>query len=99
MDTTTALVLGGLVVVMLANALARRTGLPASVLLVVAGIGYGFLPGPNLELDPEGVLALVIPPLLYAAALQSSLTALRSHAREVAGLSVGLVLVTAFAVG
>jgi monovalent cation/hydrogen antiporter len=99
MVVTTALVLGGLVVVLLANALARRSGLPSSVLLVVAGIGYGFLPGPNLELDPHVVLALVIPPLLYAAALQSSLTALRGHAREVGGLSVGLVLATAVAVG
>ena len=99
MLVTMALVLGGLVVVMGATVVARRTGLPAAVLMVVAGVGYGFLPGPNLELDSEVVLALVIPPLLYAAALQSSLTALRGHAREVGGLSVGLVLATALAVG
>ncbi|MGS2616301.1 Na+/H+ antiporter [Micromonospora sp. LZ34] len=94
-----ALVLGGLVVVMVANAVAHRSGLPASVLLVLAGIGYGYLPGPNLTLDPEVVLYLVIPPLLYAAALQSSLTALRNNARTVVGLSVVLVLITALAVG
>jgi CPA1 family monovalent cation:H+ antiporter len=69
------------------------------VLLVLAGIGYGFLPGPNLALDPEVVLNLVIPPLLYAAALQSSFLALRSSLRVVLSLSVGLVLATALAVG
>jgi monovalent cation/hydrogen antiporter len=94
-----ALVLGGLVVVIVARALAHRSGLPASVLLVLAGIVYGFLPGPNLTLEPEVVLNLVIPPLLYAAALQSSFLALRSNARAVLGLSVGLVLATALAVG
>ncbi|KAB1139690.1 Na+/H+ antiporter [Micromonospora sp. DT46] len=99
MGELVALALGGLVVVVLTNAVARRTHLPASVLLVLAGVGYGYLPGPNLELDPEVVLYLVIPPLLYGAALQSSLTALRRNARTVIGLSVALVLVTALAVG
>lgn len=94
-----ALVLGGLAVVMAVNLLAGRTGLPAAVLLVVAGVVYGLLPGPNVELHPELVLVLVIPPLLYAAALNSSLLALRDSARTIGGLSVGLVLVTALAVG
>src|SRR4051812_35010549 len=93
------LMLAGLLVVMLAHGVARRTGVPASVLLVLVGLLYGFLPGPNLHLDPEVVLVVVIPPLLYAAALNSSLVALRGSARTVIGLSVGLVLATAFAVG
>lgn len=101
MIATLALVLGGLVVVMVTHALADRLGLPAPVLLVAAGIGYGYLPlpGHNLALDPEVVLYLIIPPLLYAAALQSSLIALRRNARTVVGLSVFLVVVTALAVG
>ncbi|GAB3447159.1 Na+/H+ antiporter [Actinophytocola sediminis] len=101
MIATLALVLGGLAVVMVAHAVADRTGLPAPVLLVVAGIGYGYLPlpGANLELDPEVVLYLIIPPLLYAAALQSSLMGLRRNARVVIGLSVFLVIVTSLAVG
>jgi Na+/H+ antiporter len=94
-----ALLLGGLLVVMLAHVVARWTRIPASVLLVAVGLIYGFLPGPNLELDPELVLVVVIPPLLYAAALGSSLVALRGSARTVIGLSVGLVLATALAAG
>jgi Na+/H+ antiporter len=93
------LILGGLLVVMVAHVVARRTNVPASVLLVLVGLLYGFLPGPNLHLDPEVVLVVVIPPLLYAAALNSSLVALRGSARTVIGLSVGLVIATAFAVG
>ncbi|MCT2581914.1 Na+/H+ antiporter [Actinophytocola gossypii] len=101
MIETLALVLGGLVVVMATHALANRTGLPSSVLLVLAGIAYGYLPlpGANLALDPHVVLYLLIPPLLYAAALQSSLLELRKNARTVVGLSVFLVAVTALAVG
>ena len=93
------LLLGGLLVVMLAHVVARWSRIPASVLLVLVGLIYGFLPGPNLELDPELVLVVVIPPLLYAAALGSSLVALRGSARTVLGLSVGLVLATALAAG
>ena len=99
MAATIALALGGLVVLLAVTVLAGRTGLPSSVLLVVAGLAYGFLPGPNLGLDPEVVLMVVIPPLLYAAALESSLVALRGSARAVGGLSVGLVAATALAVG
>src|SRR5512138_440068 len=83
MVATIGFVLGGLLVVILANAAAHRTGLPASVLLVGAGVGYGYLPGPNLTLDPHVVLYVVIPPLLYAAALHSSLVALRRQVRVV----------------
>jgi monovalent cation/hydrogen antiporter len=96
---TVAVGLAGLAVVVMADMAARRIGVPDSIMLVVVGLVYGFLPGPNLQLDPDLVLVAVIPPLLYAAALNSSLVALRGSARAVGGLSVGLVLLTAIAVG
>jgi CPA1 family monovalent cation:H+ antiporter len=94
-----AFVLAGLAAVLIAHVLARRTGLPSAVLLVAAGGIYALLPGPNLTLDPQVVLVVVLPPLLFGAALNSSLVALRGDAVTIAGLSVGLVLVTAVAVG
>ena len=94
-----ALSLAGLALVVAANMLARRTGQPAAVLLVLVGLLYAVLPGPNLEVDPDVVLVGVLPPLLYATALNASLTALRGTARTVASMSVLLVLVTALAVG
>jgi Na+/H+ antiporter len=94
-----AFVLAGLAAVLVAHVVARRTGLPSAVLLVAAGGIYALLPGPNLTLDPQVVLVVVLPPLLFAAALNSSLVALRGDAVTIGGLSIGLVLVTAVLVG
>ncbi len=71
---------------------------PSAVLLVLIGLTYGFAPGHNVSLDPDVVLTLVIPPLLYSTALSASLLEIRSHLRVVGSLSVGLVLATTFAV-
>jgi CPA1 family monovalent cation:H+ antiporter len=79
--------------------LANKTGLPAAALLTVAGLVYALLPGPNLTLHPEIILDLVIPPLIYSAALDSSLLAIRKNLRVVISLSIGLVLVTALLTG
>jgi monovalent cation/hydrogen antiporter len=70
----------------------------AAALLPVIGIGYALLPGPNVTLDPDVVLTFVLP-LLYSAALDSSLLAIRRNLRTVASLSVLLVLLTALAIG
>ena len=90
--------LAGLVCLMLAQLLTKRYGVPSAVLLVAVGVTYGLLPGPNISLDPTLVITLVLPPLLYSAALQASLLEIRANLRAVGSLSVGLVLATAFAV-
>jgi Na+/H+ antiporter len=94
-----ALVIGGVAVIVALNLVARRTGLPAAALLVIAGLVYAALPGPNVTLSPHLLLQLVIPPLLYAAALNSSALALRRNRRTIASLSIGLVVATAVVVG
>src|SRR3954469_21173671 len=93
------LVLGGVAGIVGVHWVADRTGLPAAALLTLIGIAYAVLPGPNLPLQPELVLTLVLPPLLYSAALDSSLTALRRNLRTVVSLSVLLVLATALVIG
>jgi monovalent cation/hydrogen antiporter len=98
-ETVILLVLAAVAVIVAARWLAGRTGLPAAALLTVAGLVYALLPGPNLSLDPEIVLSVLIPPLLYSAALDSSLIAIRANIRTVVGLSVLLVLVTALVIG
>lgn len=92
-------VLAMLGVIVVVGAISHRIGLPDPVLLTVVGVVYALLPGPNLHLEPEVVLDVILPPLLYNAALGSSLLAIRSRLRSVVSLSVLLVLVTAFAVG
>jgi len=93
------LALAAVAVIVAVRGIAERTGLPAAALLTLVGIGYAFLPGPNVPLDPDLVLTLVIPPLLYSAALDSSLLAIRRNLRSVVSLSVLLVLVTALLIG
>ncbi|MGY1809878.1 Na+/H+ antiporter [Blastococcus sp. SYSU D00669] len=92
-------VLAAVAVVVVLHWVAEKTGLPEAALLTVAGIVYAFLPGPNVELHPHVVLTLVIPPLLYSAALDSSLLGIRRNLRTVVSLSVSLVLATALVVG
>jgi len=80
--------------------LARRLNMSEPLVLVVAGIGAGLIPGvPDYELEPEVVLYFVLPPLLFAAAWQSSVINFRQNIRPIGLLSVGLVLFTTFAVG
>ncbi|MFD3313232.1 Na+/H+ antiporter [Streptomyces sp. NPDC058656] len=79
---------------------ARRTPVPAPLLLVTAGLIVSYLPGvPEYTLDPHVVLPLVLPPLLYTAATDSSYLDLRAQLRPVALLSVGYVLFATLVVG
>ena len=92
-------VLCAIAVIVAVRWLAKRTGLPSAALLTIIGIIYAVLPGPNVLLQPELVLTLVLPPLLYNAALDASLIDIRRNMRTVISLSVLLVLVTALLVG
>ena len=89
-----------LVAGVLLSGLARHFNLAGPLALVVAGLTLGLIPGiPDVELDPELVLYVVLPPLLWSAGLESSSVALRRNIRPIALLAVGLPLATTFAVG
>ena len=94
-----AFVLAMVVVVVVARLVSGRLNVPYTIVLTICGLIYAVLPGPNLHLEPELILVLVIPPLLYSAALRSSLLAIKADWRPILSLSVVLVLVTSFAVG
>ena len=98
-QTILMLVLGAIGILVVVRWIADRTGLPAAALLTVLGIVYALLPGPNIGLDPDLVLTLVLPPLLYSAALDASLLAIRRNLRTVVSLSVLLVFGTALLIG
>ncbi|WP_375486265.1 Na+/H+ antiporter [uncultured Jatrophihabitans sp.] len=81
-------------------AVARRFGWPEPLLLVVVGIGLSFVPHVlEITLTPDIVLIGLLPPLLYAAALQTSLVDFRANRRPILLLSVGLVAFATLAVG
>jgi Na+/H+ antiporter len=78
---------------------ANRLRIPAPSLLVVAGVLVGLLPGvPAIQVTPDIVSLVVLPPLLFAAGEELPWRDLRAVGRQVATLSVGLVLVSAAAV-
>jgi len=86
--------------VTLVAGLARWRGLHAPLLLTAVGVGGSFLPFvPQVRLDPELVLVGLLPPLLYATAIRSSLIDFKTHWRAIGLLSVGLVAFTALGVG
>ncbi|GAA5163595.1 Na+/H+ antiporter [Amycolatopsis dongchuanensis] len=82
------------------TAVARRYNLSAPLLIVVVALAVSYLPGvPRIELEPELILTLVLPPLLYSTALDSSFAQFRAASRPIIALGVVLVVVTAFVVG
>ena len=91
-----ALSLSALAVVVIAvAALCRRFDLPAPLVLVALGAAASFLPFvPEVHLTSEVVLVGLLPPLLYAAALQTSLVDFNANRRAILLLSIGLVAFT-----
>ena len=87
--------LGLLLAVVVLAALAQRVGMAYPILLVLGGLALGFVPGlPAVELDPELVFLLFLPPLLYYEALFTSWRDFRFNLRPILLLAVGLVLMT-----
>jgi monovalent cation/hydrogen antiporter len=99
MGNSGELFLGLLVTVAGLSVVARWVRVPYPILLVLAGLGLGFVPGlPDVRLDPDLVLLLFLPALLYGAAFFTSLRELRAAWRPISLLAIGLVVLTIFAV-
>ena len=78
---------------------AERLRIPLAVALVLGGMALAFVPGVGtVELDPELVLALFLPPLLEASAYRTDWPAFRSNLRPILSLALGAVFFTAAAV-
>jgi CPA1 family monovalent cation:H+ antiporter len=81
------------------NAVANWLKVPYPIPLVIGGLVLGLIPGiPDIHLDPDLVLLVFLPPLLYASAFFADLRSLRADARVISLNAIGLVLVTAGAV-
>src|SRR4051812_51283 len=99
MDHLEAVIISVLVAVAGLSALATRVGVPYPILLVVGGLALGFVPGmPDVRLEPDLVLVVFLPPLLYSGAFFANLRELRADTRTITLLSTVLVAVTAAAV-
>ncbi|WP_099039523.1 Na+/H+ antiporter [Mycobacterium neglectum] len=95
-----ASLLAVLMLSILLAAVARRFDVSAPLALVIAGLLASNLPGlHDVVLEPELVLYVILPPLLWSAGTESSYVALRKNLRPISLLAVGLPLATTFAVG
>jgi monovalent cation/hydrogen antiporter len=93
-DALTA-VLAILVAIAILFEIARRIGVPYPTLFVVGGLGLAFVPGlPRIALEPDLVLLVFLPPLLFTAAVGTPIRELRTNLAPIVRLSFGLVLVT-----
>jgi monovalent cation/hydrogen antiporter len=92
-------VFGLFVMLVVIATLARRIQVPYPILLVLGGLVIGLMPGlPRVEPDPELVLLIFLPPLLYAAATATPVRELRENLQPISLLAFGLVLATIVAV-
>lgn len=78
-----------------ASAFAEKLKVPVPVLLIVVGMIAGFTPSmPAIELDPEIVMLIFLPPLLYDAAFNISAKDFKTNINTISTLSIGLVFIT-----
>ena len=99
MHETELLILGLCVAIPMLSVIAGLLDVPYPIVLVLGAIPLGYLPGvPHVELEPDLVLVIFLPPLLYVAAFFADLRSLRADARGLSLTSIGLVLVTTCAV-
>lgn len=100
--TTTELLLSGLGLLLAIGAgelLADRLRVSAPIVFALGGLGWALIPGASvIALDPDAVLSIIIPLLLYSAALRTGVRELKTAARALAWLSIGLVAATALVV-
>ncbi|MFL5844405.1 MAG: Na+/H+ antiporter [Solirubrobacteraceae bacterium] len=95
-----ALLLAGLLVAVAAMLIAAPgLRVPYPILLVLGGLGLGFIPGlPEVRINPDVILVGLLPPLLYGSAFFTPVGDMLANRRTIGWLSIGLVLTTTLAV-
>ncbi|MET1052305.1 MAG: sodium:proton antiporter [Mycetocola sp.] len=94
------LALFGIFAIVAVARFAPRVGVAAPLILVVVGIAVSFVPWvPAFDFPPELILSVVLPPILYSAAVNVPLVDFRRNLKAITGLSVLLVLVSALVSG
>src|SRR5450755_143089 len=99
MTSTIQILILLLAVVVAVAIIANRLKIPPAILLVITGVLLALVPGlPPLELSPELVLLLILPPVIYTSAFLMSWREFRFNLRPITLLSVGCVVFTTLVV-
>jgi monovalent cation/hydrogen antiporter len=88
-----------IVSIVAAGVFANKLGVASPLLLIVLGVGFSFIPGAPTTVPPEIILAGLLPPILYAAAINVPVMDFKRNFSSIFGLSVLLVIVSAFVTG
>ncbi|GAA4922850.1 sodium:proton antiporter [Nesterenkonia rhizosphaerae] len=100
MEELTLLAVAAVLIIVAATLFAQKHGIAAPVLLVLIGIGCSFIPGtPEVLVEPEWILMVVLPPILYSASVNVPITDFRRNLGSITVLSVFLVIGSAVATG
>lgn len=100
MDQALTIVVLAVVAIALVTMVGNRLGVASPLLLLAVGGVVGLMPFvPAIEVEPEWILAGVLPPLLYSAAVSMPAIEFRRELRAISGLSVVLVLASALVLG
>jgi CPA1 family monovalent cation:H+ antiporter len=98
-STTIEIILLLMIAATVLAVIARRLAIPYPVLLVLGGLGLGFIPGlPVVALEPDVVFLLFLPPILFGAGYFTSIRDLKANLPAIGLLAVGLVLFTTIVV-
>ncbi|MBE1465250.1 Na+/H+ antiporter [Kibdelosporangium phytohabitans] len=82
------------------TAVAHRRGMQSSLVVVIFAAAVSFIPGvPRFELEAELILSVVLPPLLYSAALNFSFPTFTRNLQPILALGVGMVVISTLATG
>jgi monovalent cation/hydrogen antiporter len=93
------LIISLLFIVSMLTMLSQKIGVSYPIFLVIAGLLISFVPGmPHLQMEPDLIFLIFLPPLLYEAAWNTSWKDFWSLKRPILLLSIGLVIFTATAV-
>src|ERR1700678_1370540 len=88
-----------LAVISVVGLIAKRLKIPPAILLVITGVGLALIPDlPTLELAPDLVLVLVLPPIIYWDAVKMSWNEFRFNLRAITLLAIGAVVFTTVAI-
>lgn len=78
------------------SAISDKINIPYPVLLIIAGMTVGFIPSiPEVQLNPEVVFLIFLPPLLYDAAFNISFEVFKTNISTISSLAISLVFLTA----
>jgi Na+/H+ antiporter len=90
-----SIVLFIMALMMCLSAIADKIKLPYPIILIVAGIAIGFIPSlPKIEINPEIIFLIFLPPLLYDAAFNISPSQFKTNINTISTLAISLVFIT-----